>query len=291
MSVWHQGRAVGDAERPQELDRGLLLGDGLFETVLVLGGRAQHLDLHLGRMTRSAGALGIDPPDRLAQEIRTAAAALWDADGRPDRGALRITLTRGAGRGLDPDPRSPAGLWISSAALGARRSGPVRAVVVDAPRIDPRDPAAGHKTTSYLPRVLARREARRAGAEIALLRTVEGDVGEADAANLFVVLAGRVVTPALDRGVLPGVTRARCLEALARAGLPFEEGRVAPEDLADATEIVVTASLDGPRRALLHAREDRGECAGLAAWLGDCLGYGQGPVDLPTLWGRTRDPQ
>jgi branched-subunit amino acid aminotransferase/4-amino-4-deoxychorismate lyase len=103
-----------------------------------------------------------------------------------------------------------------------------------------------------MPRVHARRTANEAGADIALLTTVDGDVCEADAANVFAVIDGAVVTPSLDRGVLPGITRARCIEALVREGCAARERRVEPGELERASEWFLTSSLDGirPLRAI-----------------------------------------
>jgi branched-subunit amino acid aminotransferase/4-amino-4-deoxychorismate lyase len=119
---------------------------------------------------------------------------------------------------------------------------PLAAVVVATPRIDPRDPLSGHKTISRMSFVHARRTASDRGADVALLTTIDGDVAEADAANLFVVLDGELVTPPLDRGVLSGITRARCLQLEKCVERP-----ISIEDLARAEEAFLTASLDGVR--------------------------------------------
>lgn len=249
-AVWWGGRVVGPEEAPLADDRGLILGDGLFETVLVVDGAAPLLVRHLARLGASASGLGVPLPPALGGEIGRALPALFSAEGGPRRAALRVTVTRGRGRGLVP-PGGPPGLVISLAALPDMPRGEpapaASACVVPGPRVDPLDPLAGHKTLSAMPRVHARRVAQELGAEIALLSTIDGDVCEADAANLFVVVDGAVVTPPLDRGCLPGITRARCLEALARPARLREERRVLQRDLASCEEAFVTSSLDGVR--------------------------------------------
>ena len=274
MSVWWGGAARGDDEVPLATDRALLLGDGLFETVLVARGRAVRLRAHLDRLTRSAQRFAIPIPARISETLAAAAPALWEREGRPSRGALRITVSRGSGRGLAV-PAGPAGLVISFAALPDATSGvpaaPVAAVILDAPRIDPRDPLAGHKVVSAMHRVEARRAALAAGAGVALLTTVEGDVCEADAANVFAVLSGVAVTPPLDRGVLPGITRRACLDALVRAGRPHAERPIGRNEIAVASEVFLTSSLDGVRPLRRIGEGDVPAPGPVATWLAGCI--------------------
>jgi branched-subunit amino acid aminotransferase/4-amino-4-deoxychorismate lyase len=242
MSAWRGGRVLVGDEASLAVDRGLLLGDGLFETVLVVDGRAMFLDRHLARLTASAAALRFPLPPSLAETVDVALADLHVADGRPLRGALRVNATRGVGRGLTARAGAP-GLVVTFEALpDEAATTPLKARVVAAPRIDPRDPLSGRKTLSRMPFVHARRVATDRGADVALLTTIDGDVAEADAANLFVVVDGSLVTPPLDRGVLPGITRARCLQLEKTV-----ERTISVADLARAEEAFLTSSLDGVR--------------------------------------------
>ncbi len=143
--------------------------------------------------------------------------------------------------------------------------------MIDAPRIDPAHPLSGHKTLSALPWVQARAAARVLGAGVALLRTLDGDVCEADAANLFVVLNDTVVTPGVDTGVLPGITRARCLEALRRAGRPVEERSLAPDELGAVAEAFLTSSLDGVRPLKSVGSRSLVAPGPTAVWLASCV--------------------
>lgn len=274
MSVWWDGAAHGDDDVPLATDRALLLGDGLFETVLVARGRAVRLPAHLGRLAHSAQRFAIPMPARIGETLAAAVPALWERERRPARGALRITVSRGHGRGLAA-PGGPPGLVVSFAALPDARAGepaaPVAAVILDAPRIDPRDPLAGHKVVSAMHRVEARRAAVAAGAGVALLTTVDGDLCEADAANVFVVLSGVAVTPSLDRGVLPGLTRGACLGALARAGRPHAERPIGRNEIAVASEVFLTSSLDGVRPLRRIGESDVPAPGPVARWLAGCI--------------------
>jgi len=270
MSVWWGGAARGDDEVPLTNDRALLLGDGLFETVLVGTGRAVRLRAHLDRLARSAARFAIPLPPDLAATLAAAVPALWHRDGRPARGALRVTVSRGAGRGLAVPPGAP-GLVVSFAALPDAPAPAAAAVVLDAPRVDPRDPLAGHKVVSAMHRVEARRAANAAGADVALLVTTDGDVCEADAANVFAVLGGVAVTPPLDRGVLPGITRRACLDALTRAGRSCAEQRLSRDEIAAASELFLTSSLGGVRPLRRVGATTVPAPGPMAQWLARCI--------------------
>jgi branched-subunit amino acid aminotransferase/4-amino-4-deoxychorismate lyase len=247
-------------------DRGCLLGEGLFETLLVLNGQPQQLDAHLERMRASARALGLSPPGKI--ELSPILSRLAESP----RAVLRITLTAGSGRGLVPLDELPVRTTCSAAPLPdvADRT-PFAAVTVSAHRVDPTAAISGHKVLSWMPWILARKEALDRGADVALVTTVDGDVCEADHANLFAVVAGTIVTPSLDRGVLPGVTRARALATLRDAGHAVEERALRPEELAVASEAWLTSSLDGVRGLASIDGRTVAAPGKLTAWLADCI--------------------
>ena len=251
-------------------DRGLLLGDGLFETLLLRAGRPERLDAHLARLRSSGETLGVPVPPDLGTFVEEALPPLWTREGRPARAALRVVVTRGAWEGLDPAPGAVPGVHVVVRALPDGPPPPAAAATVDAPRIDPRHPLAGHKVLSWMSYVEARRRARAAGAEMALLRTLAGDVAEADCGNLFVVIDGVAVTPPLDTGVLPGILRTAALAALRGGGRPCAERRIAPEEMERASEAFVTSSLSGARPlGRIDGREARAP-GPVAAWLAGC---------------------
>lgn len=271
MTVWWEGRTWEPGALPLASDRSLLLGDGLFETVLVRAGAPVRLTQHLDRLERSAGRFGIPLPDDLAAVVGEACQGLLARADPSPAACLRITLTRGSGRGLDAAPDEPPNLLVSLTPFDPTPPAAARLATVDRPRIDPTDPLSGHKTTSALRWVHARRLARAAGADVALLRTLEGDICEADAANVFAVLpGGQVVTPSLDRGVLPGITRDWCLSGLRSADRPVREERVEPSVLGGAAEIFLTSSLSGPRAVASLDGRPLPETGEVTRWLADC---------------------
>jgi branched-subunit amino acid aminotransferase/4-amino-4-deoxychorismate lyase len=221
-------------------DRGLLLGDGLFETILARGGALEHWPAHLARLTAGCGALGLPQPDGPAA-LRLCEGAVTDAG--LSRAAVRLTLTAGSGgRGLDRPAQAQLRLFATASASPAP-IGPVALVTVGVRRNE-HSPASRLKTLSYLDNVLARREA--GGAEALMLNTA-GEVACAAAANLFWVRDGRLLTPALGCGVLDGIMRGLVIARARSAGIVVEEVRVGRDALDMAEGLFLTNSLIGAR--------------------------------------------
>ncbi len=223
-------------------DRGLLLGDGLFETLLAEAGELRHFDLHLRRLERGCAVMGLPAPDRMAAQAAAddalAAAGLAGA-----RAAVRLTWTAGSGRGLDRPPDATPRL-IGMAAPAPAATAPVRLATV-AVRRNETSPAARLKTLSYLDNVLARREARASGADEALMLNTRGEIACAASGNLFWIAQDRLFTPALECGVLDGIVRGQVLEAAAAMGVETHEVRSDSRVLAEAVAVVLTNSLVG----------------------------------------------
>jgi branched-chain amino acid aminotransferase/4-amino-4-deoxychorismate lyase len=228
-----------------ERDRGLLLGDGLFETVLWDGGRPVRFEAHADRMARGCALLGLPRP--LAGDLLGAAEAALDEAGlRASRAAVRLTWSAGeGGRGLDR-PGASAPRLLASAAPAPKPEGPAR-LITAAVRRNEGSPASRVKSLSYIDSVLARAEARAAGADEALMLNNRGEVACAAAANLFWVRDGRLFTPDLACGVLDGITRAAVIAAAERDGVASEVVRAARPVLDGAEALFLTNSLIGVR--------------------------------------------
>ncbi|HEX6858899.1 MAG TPA: aminotransferase class IV [Caulobacteraceae bacterium] len=220
-------------------DRGLTLGDGLFETILGKDGELVLLDEHLARLARGCAVLGLPAPD-LAEAGRLCREAVL-----PGRCAVRLTVTAGGGgRGLDrpaaPEPR------LFATAAPAPAPGPARLITASARRNEG-SPASRLKTLSYLDNILAREAARAAGADEALMLNNAGDVACAAVANIFWVEGQTLFTPALECGVLDGIMRDQVLKAAPNLGLKPVETRARREQIVAADEIFLTNSLIGVR--------------------------------------------
>lgn len=226
-------------------DRGLLLGDGLFETILARRGELVLFDAHLNRMRAGCAAIGLAPP--ASDQARGLCRQVLDAAGlADDRAAVRLTLTAGSGgRGLERPADTAERLFATAAPAPAPASAAV--LITATTRRNAGSPASRLKSLSCLDNVLARREALAAGADEAVMLNNEGHVAGAAAANLFWVESGRLFTPALDCGVLDGVMRGQVI-AWARAnGVSVEEVCAPPAALARAEAVMLTNSLIGVR--------------------------------------------
>lgn len=226
-------------------DRGLLLGDGLFETMLWTDGGLPHLDAHLTRMAAGCETLGLPLFDLAeARALCLAAPAESGVDGV--RAAVRLTLTAGSGgRGLDR-PAAPAPRLGATAAASPIVTTPADLALAKTRRNEG-SPAARLKTLSYVDNVLARAEARAAGADEAVMSNNHGDLACAGAANLFWIAEGRLFTPALHCGVLNGLTRARVLELARQLDVEVHEVATGAEALDEAEAVFLTNSLIGVR--------------------------------------------
>jgi len=243
--VYIDGLCYEEAEgRIPVSDRGFLYGDALFETLRSYGGRAFMLERHLDRMLGSCRDFGIRPREGRAEFARAVDELVSQVG--PDC-YIRICVTRGSGFG--PWPRAhPAHGRTVIVARPLKGYPPdlyergMRLVTGAVPRAH-LSPLSEHKTANYLDSVLARREAASEGADEALLLNTEGRVAELSAANLFAVSNGRLITPEVAEGALPGITRALVLELAARLGIPAGEVRLEPGELARAGEIFATNSV------------------------------------------------
>jgi len=237
MTVWLNGRLMPAAEaRIDPADRGFTLGDGLFETIRIMDRLPRHLPRHLDRLGAGAGLLRLPLPyDTVA--LTGAMAALIEAAGIAE-GVLRLTLSRGTGaRGVLP-PADARPTLLMTAAPAAHTTAPVSAIIARSTRRNEHSPLSRLKTLNYLDSILARQEAAERGADEALLLNAAGRLSESSVANLFLSIGGRLLTPPLADGALPGIRRALILE---RHGA--EEAPLSPEDLARADEVLLTNSL------------------------------------------------
>ncbi|MGH6924013.1 MAG: aminotransferase class IV [Propylenella sp.] len=235
--VWVNG-ALGGGIDP--FDRGLLLGDGVFDTLVAFRGVSFAGGRHLERLTAHAAAIGIalDP-----ERVRAGWSAVLGA-AAAEHSIVRTTVTRGVtGRGLWP-AASPAPTIVVSATpwsadLVAR---PMR-LVVSSIRRNAESPASRLKAIGYLDNILAAREAMEKGADDALLLNQSTHVVCTTIANVFAVAGDKLVTPPVDDGVMAGIVRGLVLEKAAAAGLNSEERSLNAADLFAADHVFLTNSV------------------------------------------------
>lgn len=245
MRAW-VGDGLVDATqaRVSVFDRGFRTGEGVFETLRAYGTHPFRLEAHLDRAAAGADTLGFDLPERGALSHAILETARANATEGQDL-ALRLTVTPGE---VDPEATFPPvveseptpTVVVTGNALGfdpAMYRDGVSAAVVAWSREIPQV-----KAVSYLAASLARREARAQGADEALLTDPRGMVLEGSYSNVFAVIRGVLVTPPLEAGILPGVTRAVTLAVAGDEGLAVEERPLSVTELVEADESFLTAS-------------------------------------------------
>ena len=226
-------------------DRGLLYGDGFFDTLRVYSGVAFRLGPHLERLRRSCGRFGIDL--RLTEaEAEEAIRELLGRGGLAEA-AVRTTVTRGVHTGeIGLPPSSDPTIVIEARPLRTPPPDLYRRgcrLHVASFRLDPGHPLSGHKSLHYLPFLAAREEARRAGCDEALLLSTTGYLAEAATSNVFCVRQGRVLTPGLRAGALPGITRQTVIELCRQARIPCAEEDLTLTQAVKSDELFLTNSV------------------------------------------------
>jgi branched-chain amino acid aminotransferase len=235
MKVWVNGELLDNGDsRVGAFDRGLTVGDGVFETIVVRAGRPLAVTRHLARLVRSAGALGLPAPDTGA--LRAAVEEVTSAGGATDA-VIRVVYTSGTGPlGSDRGDGTPT----TAVLLGPAPERPPTTDVVTVPwPRNERGALVGVKTTSYAENVLALAEARRHSASEAIFANTAGNLCEGSGTNVFLVLDGQLLTPPLSAGCLAGVTRGLIIE---HCGLDVVERDVPITALPEAEEAFLTSA-------------------------------------------------
>lgn len=233
------------------LDRGFLFGDSVYEVLWGHRGVLVQAAEHFARLRESARRIHFEVPGDDALWTRRIEAVVAQTGATDDDELyVRLVVTRGAG---------PLGLSVSAGLTPThvivvapahrptpeeRRRG-LSARVADRLRVSSRALDPGAKTGNYMNNLLALHEARRAGADDAILLNDAGDVTEATTSNVYLFVDGRLATPALDAGILRGTTRSRILALAAAEGRPVEERRIGAAELRRATEVFLSSSVRG----------------------------------------------
>jgi branched-chain amino acid aminotransferase len=246
MKVWIDGAVVeGSQARVPVTDHGFLYGDGVFEGIRVYGRRIFRFDDHLSRLANSARCLGLTIPGGV-EAVRRIVIDTARAHAGEDA-YLRLIVSRGEGPlGLDPTTCTNPRIVCIADQVTLYPAEKIRsgiALVTSSlrrPAPDVLDPRV--KSLNYLNNVLAKQEARRQGADEALLLNAAGHVVEASVANVFAVRAGRLLTPPGSDGALEGLTRATVLELAREQRIPAEQRTLGRFDLLAAEEVFLTGS-------------------------------------------------
>lgn len=246
MKVWIDGNIVeGSEARISVTDHGFLYGDGIFEGMRAYNGRLFRLEDHLRRLQVSARSLALAIPggiDHVRRVVLDTVAATGSSDAY-----IRLLITRGEGPlGVDPTscPETKLICIVDTVDLfppeRAARGVDIITSSLRRPGADVLEPRV--KSLNYLNNVLAKGEARRAGADDALLLNHQGAVAECSGANVFTVLDGAVTTPPTTDGALDGITRRTILDLCKSMGIPAREHTLGRIDFFAADEAFLTGS-------------------------------------------------
>jgi branched-chain amino acid aminotransferase len=228
-------------------DHGFLYGEGIYETLRTYNGRPFLYDRHMRRLRNSARMIGLTLPfedDQLADRMSEtmAAAGLGKLEAY-----IRVLVTRGIGE-LTYDPQATPTPSVVIIVKPLNESPPelyeagVRVVIVNVLRNHPGTVNPMIKSNNLLNNALAMQEALRRSAFEGIMRNYKGELTECTTANFFIVSGGVAVTPPLDAGLLPGLTREFLFEVAQDVGVEVVERVLRDDQLFGADEAFLTST-------------------------------------------------
>ena len=246
MKIYLDGKFVDQADaKVSVFDHGLLYGDGIFEGIRLYQGNIFRLDEHLERLEYSAKALLLKLP-LSRHEIAEATCETCRQNNLTD-GYIRLVVTRGVGDlGLSPWLCPTPSLFIIADKIALypaeHYSTGLSIVTVPTRRTNPAALSPAVKSLNYLNNILAKIEARQAGALEAILLNDQGYVAECTGDNIFIVHKGEILTPAASQGALKGITRDTIFDIAKEIGVPIREADLTRYDVWCADECYLTGT-------------------------------------------------
>jgi len=253
--VYVNGSLVDESEAKLSVfDHGLVVGDGVFETILLTNGHPFALTRHIRRLARSAIGLGLAvPPPQL---IEDAVASVVEATPL-EKGRIRVTLTSGMGPLGSGRIEGPPSLVVAIGPMGEEHDA-ANVAVVPFTRNE-HGALTGLKTTSYGENALALAWAGARGADEAIFANTSGAICEGTGSNVFFVLDGALCTPTLTSGCLAGVTRALVMERVAVSEVDHPISLLSPDGVLEA---FLTSTLRGVQPIATINGAEMGICPG-----------------------------
>ncbi|MDA5194705.1 D-amino-acid transaminase [Govanella unica] len=225
-------------------DRGYQFADGVYEVCAILNGRLLDEDPHLDRLARSLRELRIATP--MARGPFRVIMRQMVTKNRIRNGLLYIQVTRGVARRDHPFPAEgtrPALVMTAKAMDFGKIIDRASSGIAVITQTDQRWARRDIKSIALLPNILAKQQAREAGAFEAWLVDGNGHVTEGSSTNAWIVTRdGVIVTRALGPDILPGITRLMLLEVIRDLGLKLEERSFTVAEAKDAREAFITSS-------------------------------------------------
>lgn len=228
------------------LDHGFLFGDSVYEVIGTHHGQLCFMKEHLRRLRNSAKAISLNIPltdEQMIEEIHKTVKAAGNTESY-----IRIIVTRGVGEmDIDPETCNNPNVLIFVKSLQQypeeNYKNGINVALVSVKRNSKESLNPGIKTGNYLNNVLAKMEARKAGAADALMLNPTGQLTECTTSNFFFISGQRLMTPSLNCGILSGITREVVLRLARENGVLVEEGEWPPDVLQNAEEAFITGTV------------------------------------------------
>jgi branched-chain amino acid aminotransferase len=231
-------------------DHGFLYGYGLFETMRAYRGHIFRLDRHLARLRHSAQSLGLTHSSlnivEGKQSLETACLGTLEAN-KLKNARLRLTVSAGEGD-MTPDSRTCSNPTVLVTAQNIVPLPPEKyesgvKAALSSLRRNSHSPLSRLKSTCYMEHILARMAARTAGCDEVILLNEQGYLTEGSTTNIFLAVNGELITPSLESGVLPGITREAVLEIASVSNIKTVERQVELKELIEAEEVFISNSI------------------------------------------------
>ncbi len=247
LKIWLGHKLVPVSEaKVSVFDHGLLYGDGVFEGIRIYNGRIFKEQAHIKRLYHSARAIRLDiplTPDQVSHAMHES----MKANGIDGDGYIRLLVTRGVGLlGLSiGHTANPTVVVIADRIqlyppeVYARG---LHCIFSSLARNHPNTTSPRVKSLNYLNNIMAKAEAKDAGADEAILLTIDGHISECTGDNIFIVRDGEVFTPPTSEGILEGITRKLVMELARKRNIHVEEKSLIRHDIYVADEIFATGT-------------------------------------------------
>lgn len=247
LKVWLDGELVPVEEaRISVFDHGLLYGDGCFEGIRVYGGKIFKEAEHIKRLFESAKAIRLQIP-MTPQQVSKAMHEAMQVNGIAGDGYIRLVVTRGVGSlGLSIYHTACPSVFVIADKIALYPSEVyergLHCIISSLARNHPNTTSPRVKSLNYLNNIMAKAEAKEAGADEAIMLTTDGFVSECTGDNIFVVRNGEVFTPPTEMGILEGITRNLAMELAGKRGIHVHEKVLIRHDLHIADECFATGT-------------------------------------------------
>lgn len=237
--IYFNGELIDDAPIFEFQDR-LRLGDGVFDTILVIDGKPVHQHSHFSRLLKNAKTLKIHNLPNIEYLKNAAVKIIESNESLTGRFALNTLITRGAAeRGLLPQQNATPNIAMRIATIPDEFP-PIHAIISETVKRNEGSPLSQIKSCNYGDNILALLEAQDKDANEAIMLNNAGNVTCASAGNIFCCINDELITPPLSDGVMDGVTRKKIIEKFSAI-----ERSITKDDLENAAGVYITNSIKG----------------------------------------------